>query len=352
MSVVIGADSRKTKAQWFAQGGGRQAAAQLWFADGAVWAQNDKGESRNAAIGSIKISSRMAGLPRRLVFPDGIILVVEDNDFVDAGIGSRASAFLHKLEANWRWLVAAFGAAGFAGWAIVVFALPAASTLIAERVSPETLTSLSEGVYAQIADSGFLAESKLPPHKQAQVQQLFLQVIGDDDDFNYRLHFHRMQFDMANAFALPDGMIVASDKLIAILNERELAAVFAHEIAHIRRRHGLRLLMESSAVFVLSSFALGDISFVLSGGAALLIQQKYSRDFEREADCDAYAFLRARGEDEEIMAAALAKLEKNQVVSDEVGDNDNDGIVHHIVALLSSHPAARERIDFHKHCYD
>ena len=91
---------------------------------------------------------------------------------------------------------------------------------------------------------------------------------------------------------------------------------------------------------------------MLSGGAALLIQQKYSRDFEREADCDAYAFLRARGEDEEIMAAALAKLEKNQVVSDEVSDNDNDGIVHHIVALLSSHPAARERIDFHKHCYD
>ena len=134
---------------------------------------------------------------------------------------------------------AAFGAAGFAGWAIVVFALPAASTLIAERVSPETLTSLSEEVYAQIADSGFLAESELPPHKQAQVQKIFSQ------------HFHRMQFDMANAFALPDGMIVASDKLIAILNERELAAVFAHEIAHIRRRHGLRLLMESSAVFVL-----------------------------------------------------------------------------------------------------
>lgn len=377
--VIIGAATEKIKAKWLAPAEGVRAAAKLWFEGDSVYAENDKGGRCYAPVDRVVFSSPMPGLPRRITFDNGIIIVVDDNDAIDAAIGKRG--LLYRMEAHWRGIFAAAAAAVFVAFVFMAYALPMATTAIAANIPQDALESLSGDLHAQLQESDFLRASTLPAAEKTRMEKIFIKAVagsgGNDDGFRFQLLFHRMPFNAANAFALPDGMVVATDKLAAILDDRELEAVFAHEISHIRRRHGLRLVMESSTVFVLLSFLLGDVSSVLSGGAALLVQQKYSRDFEREADCDTYRYLRGQGEGEEAMVAALTKLEaeydnaqdaeeeeKQQGKDNKAGDADNDKAesgeetsttkkaAQWAFALLSSHPATRERTDFVNFCYD
>ena len=361
----MGEETKQTAADWFNPGGGGRAAAKLWFEDGDACVQNENDERRRVPIADVEISSRMSGLPRRLIFPDGVTVVVEDNDFVDAALTGRkkASSFLYKFEDKWQWIAASLLMAGAVGWALFVFALPAVTEAIAARVPQETLAAISESVYQDLHDGEFIQPTRLPPQKEQRAQEIFADTVGEDESFNYRLRVHRMSAretkddGIANAFALPDGLVIATDRIIALLTERELAAVFAHELSHIRRRHGLRLFLESSVVFLFTTFVLGDVSLILSGGAALLVQQKYSRDFEREADCDAYNFLIKRGESPELMSAAFVKLENDHAVF-ESADKEKSGkeedktrkVASTIFELLSTHPPTHERINYKKQC--
>ena len=88
-----------------------------------------------------------------------------------------------------------------------------------------------------------------------------------------------------NAFAMPGGVVVVNTGLIAGLkSESELAAVLAHELAHVSRRHPLE------ATDTLAQ-AVG-IGLALSGplhalGAPIVkeaLAYKFGRDQEREAD--------------------------------------------------------------------
>ena len=386
MTIIIGAAAHKIKAQWLSPGEGVRAAAKLWFEGGAVFAENERGDKQSAPIDKVEVSSRMPGLPRRITFADGVVIVADDNDFIDTAIGGRG--FLYRMEAHWRGIFSSFLAAAFVVWVFMIYALPAATGIVAERVPQSLLEDMTEGAYSQLRENDFLMPSQLPPDDKAKAEGIFGRVIkreGDNaDDFRYQLRFHRMPLNIANAFAFPDGMIIVTDSLVSVLTGGELEAVIAHEVSHVRRRHGLRLLMESSVVFLLSSFLFGDISFVLSGGAALLVQQKYSRDFEREADCDAYLYLQENGESGQAMVAALTKLEaeyeKIEYAAKEKDDKDTDNkdaddenendknnksekadnaeeeetatkkAIGYAFELLSSHPVTRERIDFDTHC--
>lgn len=64
---------------------------------------------------------------------------------------------------------------------------------------------------------------------------------GGGTGVNYRLLFRRGGRVGADAFALPSGAIIVTDELIALAkHEYEVVAVLAHEIGHVRNRHGLR----------------------------------------------------------------------------------------------------------------
>jgi predicted Zn-dependent protease len=80
----------------------------------------------------------------------------------------------------------------------------------------------------------------------------------------------------------------------------------------------------------------GDLSSLTSLAAAaptLLLQAKYSREFEREADEFALAYLARRHIPPEIFAAILERLEKARPEARNVPD------------FLSTHPDIRMRIE-------
>ena len=99
-----------------------------------------------------------------------------------------------------------------------------------------------------------------------------------------------------NAFALPGGYIGVNVGLILrAQSEHQLASVLAHEIAHVRLRHGIKLMEKAegatgAAVATILAGILaggGDLSAALIYGGVAGSQQtlvNYTRDFEYEAD--------------------------------------------------------------------
>jgi predicted Zn-dependent protease len=143
----------------------------------------------------------------------------------------------------------------------------------------------------------------------------------------------------ANAFALPDGTIVITDELVALLDGHDdtLLGVFGHEYGHVHRRDGMRALARLALVSMATGVALGDFSTVLAGVPALLAQLGYSRDAEREADEMAARVLTASGRRPEVMTVLFERLGERRGRAEERGG---------LPIALASHPRDDERVRF------
>lgn len=145
-------------------------------------------------------------------------------------------------------------------------------------------------------------EQQFPIIRDGAAQE-YLQSVGqrlvnaiprefDQPAFNYQ--FRWVNASDLNAFALPGGpMYVNRGMLEAARNEGELAGVMAHEISHVALRHATAQATKQSS----AKSQLGTIGLILGGailggqtGAQLgalgasVIQTKYSREYETQAD--------------------------------------------------------------------
>jgi len=110
--------------------------------------------------------------------------------------------------------------------------------------------------------------------------------------------------------------------------------VLAHELGHVHGRHTLRRLLEGSATALIIAGVTGDIASTTSLAAAapaLLLQTRYSRDNEREADAFALRTMKAAGIDPAQFAHILLRMEA-------VGGRGGG-----FPTFLSTHPDTEER---------
>ena len=115
-------------------------------------------------------------------------------------------------------------------------------------------------------------------------------------------------------FGLPGGILYVSKGLImAVDSEAELAALMAHEIAHVAARHTTRLVSRKYAWNIISIPLM-----YLSGPAAIgtrqiapLTLRKFSRDAEFEADLLGLEYQYAAGYDPQTFIEALEKLQSH-----------------------------------------
>jgi beta-barrel assembly-enhancing protease len=146
-----------------------------------------------------------------------------------------------------------------------------------------------------------------------------------------------------NAWALPGGKLAVNRGLLTELNsEAELAAVLGHEVVHAAGRHGARA-MERGIISqaVLLGVAIGarnsEYAGLAVGGAMLaagLLNQRYGRDAEREADYYGTRYMAQAGYDPE---AAVALQETFVRLSEGRSTSWLEG-------LFASHPPSTERV--------
>jgi Zn-dependent protease with chaperone function len=137
--------------------------------------------------------------------------------------------------------------------------------------------------------------------------------------------------EAANAMALLPNTIIATDKLVAALDDAELEAVLAHEMGHLYLDHGTQSLVRGSAVSIATLVLFGGDPGVFQAIAINLVDSKNSRDHEREADLFALDCLARKGGEPMALHKALRKISEG---------HEESGLS----SYLASHPMTSERL--------
>ena len=290
----------------------------------------------------VRISARLGNTPRYLYLPDGARCEITDNDALDRVVerygGNQAHRLLHFLESRYVTAVAALMITVGLVFATIEYGVPLLSRQVAFSLPQELEESLGrEGL--EVLDRGMFAPSKLDAKTRTNVFELFESLRRSGSvRVDVRLELRSSERLGANAFALPAGYVVITDGLVTLAeSDEELLAVMAHEIGHVQHRHILRQILQNSLTALLVAGLFGDLTSIAGLSATLptfLVQQKYSRQFEHEADRFAAAALVERNVAVDHLVSILRRLSR------QYADVDKG-----VPDYLSSHPATDKRIE-------
>jgi len=192
-------------------------------------------------------------------------------------------------------------------------------------------------------------EFVLDPGLTAYVNEVGDRLAGqarrkDNLDFEFSI----LNDSIPNAWALPGGKIsINRGLLVELESEAELAAVLGHEIVHADAAHGARAQskgMLTQAGAVISMVILGasidsqsarEVALIVPALGAQLLNQKYGRDAEREADEYGMLYMSESGYDPQ----GAVELQKTFVKLAE-GRKQN-----WLGGLFASHPPSPERVE-------
>jgi metalloprotease len=145
-----------------------------------------------------------------------------------------------------------------------------------------------------------------------------------------------------NAFATADGSVRVFSGLMDIMDDNELLAVIGHEIGHVANhdtRDAIKAAYRKEALIDAAASQSDKIAKIsdsqLGKIGATLIDRKFSRKQESEADTYSYDFMKRNGYNVNAVASAfgiLAKLSEGK----EAGFLDR---------LMSSHPDSKSRAE-------
>lgn len=224
--------------------------------------------------------------------------------------------------------------------------LDAMSAMAARRVPAEWEQKLGQGVMAQYQMQHEMLDEK---ETAALLGPLTKPLAAAMAGKRHALHFYVVDDPAINAFALPGGYVVVNSGLILRASRaEELQGVLGHEISHVTGQHGLRAVIRSTGVYVVAQALVGDASGLLAALAnagPLLLNQKYSRDFEREADAEGYALLTRAHINPRGMADFFRTIldeEKKQMAK--VKDERARAAMDTAMIYFGSHPETEERI--------
>ena len=160
---------------------------------------------------------------------------------------------------------------------------------------------------------------------------------------NFKWEFNLVQDPNVNAFCMPGGKIVVYEGLLPVTqNEASLAVVLGHEVAHAVAKHSAEQITKqqhaSTGTQILGGVlqAVGvdagtaSIATAVAGQAASLMNLKYSRNNETEADHMGLVFAAMAGYDPRVAVSFWQRMASSG------GANTP--------TWLSSHPSDAQRI--------
>src|SRR5215211_989083 len=160
--------------------------------------------------------------------------------------------------------------------------------------------------------------------------------------------FRALRDPQPNAFALPNGSIYVTTGLITLLdNESQLAAIIAHELTHVMRRHtyvhnrsNRKKFLTMNIMAAIGAYApggvVGAVIMVVTTVAPFIMVATiygYSRDLERESDLKGIDMMISAEYSPEEMVNVMKLLDK-----DFEGEN--------IRLFYNDHPSLDERIKY------
>ena len=303
---------------------------------------------RHCPIGQLRVSERLNRAARKVTFPDGAYLEVQDNPAFNALLSAtrHRDSLVVRIQQNWRATLAALATLVLVVVLGYVYLLPAAANLIAKSLPVAVDRQIGQGTL-EFLDRHMLAPTKLPAARREALIARFRTLTMPAERWpEYRILFRQSKIG-PNAFALPSGDIVLTDEIVLLLqNDDAIMGVLAHELGHLHERHLMRRLIQSSAIGAAATVLFGDVSAVVANIPTVLLDMKYSRDAEREADDYAIAMFKANGMSRAALASVFEKLGGHESGGKPVDGKDGEqaGSGEGMGAYLSSHPSSAERV--------
>ncbi|MBN1573335.1 MAG: M48 family metalloprotease [Deltaproteobacteria bacterium] len=172
-------------------------------------------------------------------------------------------------------------------------------------------------------------------------------VARKSDRPNLHYSFAVLDTDIINAFSCPGGYVFITMGALEIIdNEAELAAVLAHEVGHVSKRHIIKEIEKKKFLNVggkvVGNYLNTDpeiFNRATSHGTELLFRG-YSRIDEYQADRLSLIYTSKAGYDPNALLSFLEKI-KDKGAS----PNDENARIRTVKLLFSTHPEAENRIE-------
>jgi len=289
------------------------------------------------------IQAPVGSLPYKILLAEEHLFEAENNQetkkFLEFCQKPNAESWLSYLEQ--KKTVILVGIIILAGLVIMVpkYGLPWLGDQVAHWI-PKSWLMLAGDETLEILDESFFSPSELALQDQDQFTKEFNRMASLVlKDQTARLVFRQSEEIGPNAFALPGGLVVLTDELVEIAEDKAgVIGVLAHELGHVQLKHPARRLVRSLMALALVSLIFDDAATFAEELAAIsgsLISLAYTREFEEEADRAGKEILIGAGLSPIPLADLLQKL------SDGCKENCSQ-----LPEWLTTHPSVPSRIEF------
>ena len=239
---------------------------------------------------------------------------------------------------------------------LLAAALTLSSCAVLQNLNSERL--LQGGVY--IAQALSLTDQQVEAYVAQYIQQSDAQnqVLPESNAYTKRLRkltakldgvneqpldFKVYKNNEINAFACANGSVRVYTGLMDVMTDDELLGVIGHEMGHVALHHTRKQMQKQ----MLTSAALAGLASTSETVATLtdsqlgalgevILNAKFSRDMENEADDYGYNYLCEAGKNPWVMVQSFEKMEQLSGSTGQTGG---------IMNLFSSHPETAKRIE-------
>jgi predicted Zn-dependent protease len=186
-------------------------------------------------------------------------------------------------------------------------------------------------------------------YRNPQLEQALVPIVGrivaasDRPDRSYRITI--LNAPAVNAFALPDGYLYVTRGLLALAGDSsEVAAVLAHEIAHVTANHAAARQDKARDAIIVSQVVTDVLKDDEGGQLALASSQRslaaFSRQQELEADAIGIRTIGTAGYDPYAATRFLAAMAEYAAYRASLTMQDGRP------DFLATHPSTPERVQF------
>lgn len=327
----------------------------------------DKSNIDYINFSELDISPRIGNTPRYIRFPDGSQFETDDNDAVDKMIKALSDdsfqGMVHKLENAKAFVFFTIATVVIFGWLFIQYGIPFFSKEIANILPEEASQYMGKGVL-EIMDKSWFSKSELSLQRQNELRKLFNQLLNNiKGGENYKIEFRLGGKIQANAFALPNGVIVFTDELINLAeDDLEIAAIMLHEIGHLKNHHSLRSTIQQFSLAMFVMLVSGDVSTsssVITAIPVMLVESGFSQDMETEADDYSFEYMKSNNINPNNFAIMMEKLEASflpeyheclenkkalSCIKEAVALNKTKKNHTNVLNYFSTHPSSQERM--------
>ena len=215
----------------------------------------------------------------------------------------------------------------------------AAKALQAASITDEQVQSYMRQYITQLD-----AQSKIYSSSSSYGKRLASLTKGLTDVDGLSLNFKVYQSNQVNAFVCADGSVRVYSGLMDLLTDDEVLGVIGHEIGHVALKHSKKEMQNA----YLTSAALDGLAATSATVASLtdsmlgqlgesVLNARYSKKQENQADDYGYEFLKAHGKNPVAMIKSFQKM----LALKQANSTQNNSAVNQ---LLSTHPDLETRI--------